>query len=332
MNPICRTAFTLALLATMPAYAADGGPFSHKDKDAEVKLYKGDMFKGKSTLAIGAFRVAFTTEDTAYSSSHGAFSNGGSAAKMTGSLVGVDHALMQKIADQVYADFLKQAAGKGYTIIDSNAVATKSTVYSAVTQTVNYADSRIGTLVIPTGQRSVALAADDSAKAAKGAATLGSAFGNLGKQLAKSDANKAFPVVAKDVAAPVIGVTIVVNFANFKGTSSSFGSSKATVEPGATIDGSNKNDLALFTSILAWDGSTCAAAVPCEARVYQEGQIHSSEPIGKTSSDNGHSKWFGNSGKGSAVIDADPALFETHVLEVSTEASEMMLAAIAKEK
>ena len=329
--PIVRNVLALAALTLVSSAHAAAGPFSHKDKDAEVKVAKGDMFKGKSTLAIGSFRVAFITEDVAVSTSHGAFSNGGSAAKMTGQLIGVDHALMQKIADQVYADFLKQAAAKGYTIIDSAAVAAKSTAYSAIPQTANYADSRIGTLVIPTGQRSVALAADDSAKQSKGSVSLGGAFGNLGKSVAKAEANKAFPVAAKELGAPVMGVTIVVNFANFKGTSSSFGSSKATVEPGATIDGSNKNDLALFTSILAWDGSTCAAAVPCEARVMQEGQIHSSDPIGKTTS-TGKNEHFFNSSKGTATIDADPALFETHVLEVSTEATDMLLSAISKEK
>ncbi|HEX9199968.1 MAG TPA: hypothetical protein VF865_10450 [Acidobacteriaceae bacterium] len=324
------TTFAVActLAATFASTSAHAISFGNKD-EASIKVEKGGTFKGQSVLAIGSFRVAFVTEDSAVSTSHGAFSGGGSAAKMTGILSGVDHALMQKIADEVYADFLKQAAAKGYTVIDSAKVAAASAAYSSVTQTVNFADSRVGTLVIPTGQRSVALAADNSAKESHGSAGLGGAFGNLGKTTAKSDANKAFPLAAKDVGAPVMGVTIVVNFANFKGTSSSFGSSKATVEPGATIDGTNKNDLALFTSILAWDAKSCEY-IGCMARVILQGEIHSDSPIGDVSKSKS-SSWLASS-KGTATIEADPALYEKNVLEVTSHATEMMIDSIAKEK
>ncbi len=315
------TTFAVActLAATFASTSAHAISFGNKD-EASIKVEKGGTFKGQSVLAIGSFRVAFVTEDSAVSTSHGAFSGGGSAAKMTGILSGVDHALMQKIADEVYADFLKQAAAKGYTVIDSAKVAAASAAYSSVTQTVNFADSRVGTLVIPTGQRSVALAADDSAKESHGSAGLGGAFGNLGKTTAKSDANKAFPLAAKDVGAPVMGVTIVVNFAN---------SSKATVEPGATIDGTNKNDLALFTSILAWDAKSCEY-IGCMARVILQGEIHSDSPIGDVSKSKS-SSWLASS-KGTATIEADPALYEKNVLEVTSHATEMMIDSIAKEK
>lgn len=317
------------LAATFASTSASAISFGSKD-EASIKVEKGGTFKGVSTLAIGSFRVAFVTEDSAVSTSHGVFAGGGSAAKMTGILSGVDHALMQKIADEVYADFLKQAAAKGYTIIDSAKVAASSPAYSAITQTVNFADSRIGTLVIPTGQRSVALAADDSAKESHGSASMGGAFGNLGKTTAKSDANKAFPLAAKDVGAPVIGVTINVNFANFKGTSSSFGSSKATVEPGATIDGTNKNDAAIFTSILAWDAKSCEY-IGCMARVILQGEIHSDAPLGDVSKTGSKNFYYGTA-KGTANIEADPALYEQHVLEVTTHATEMLLDSVAKEK
>lgn len=321
-----RLALACTLAMTLSAHAL---PFGKKDDNATVKVEKSGALKGQSTLALGAFRVAFVTEDAAVSTSHGAFSNGGSAAKMSGQLAGIDHPTMQKIADEVYADFLKQAAAKGYTILDSTKVAAASAAYRDVAQTVNFADSRIGTLVIPTGQRSVAIAADDSGKDAKGSASLSVAFHNLGKQTAKSEANKAFPIAAKDIGAPVLGVTIVVNFASFKGTSSSFGSSKATIAPGATIDGGNKNELALFTSILAWDAKSCEY-VGCMARVYLEGYIHSDAPIGKTST---YGKWgLGNSTSKSAVLEADPELYEKGVLDVTAQASGMLIDAMQKEK
>lgn len=332
MRTTLTTAVTLALVISTLPVAAIGAAigFGKKDENASVKVDGGKVLKGHSTLALGAFRVAFVTSDSAYSESHGMFANGGSSAKMTGELTGIDHATMQKIADQVYADFLKQAAAKDYTIVESTKVAATSSAYRDLTQTVNYADSRIGTLVIPTGQRSVALAADDSGKDSKGAATFTSAFHNLGKSTAKAEANKAFPIAAKDLGAPVVGVTIVVNFASFKGTTSSFGSSKASIAPGATIDGTNKNDLALNTSVLGWDGSVCAAAVPCEARVYLQGYIHSDSPIGSTAT---YGKWgMRDSVKKTSVLDADPALYEKGVLEVTAEANGMLLDAIQKEK
>ncbi len=314
----------------LPAHAANL-PFGKKDKEATVKITRGSGFKDQSTFALGSFRVAFVTEDSALSTSHGVFANGGSAAKIFGRLDGIDHTRMQKIADEVYADFLKQAAAKGYTILDSTRVAASSPAYNATTKTPDFTDSRIGVLVIPTGQTSVALAADDSPKDSKGVAGMSSAFHNLGKQLAVSEANKVFPVVSKEVNAPVLGVTIVVNFANFKGTSSSFGSSKATVLPGATIDGTNNVELALFTAILAFDTKEACDHAGCNSSAALVGQIHSDAPIGKSSKSHEGSGWI-TAQKTIATVDADPDLYETNVLEVSTEAIDLLLSAIAKEK
>lgn len=325
-----RILLCLSLAACVGSSASTAHALGFGSKDASIKVEKGGAFKGQSTIAIGSFRVAFVTEDSAVASSHGAFSNGGSSAKMTGELTGVDHALMQKIADEVYADFLKQAAAKGFTVIDSAKLAATSSAYSAVAQTENFASSRIGTLVIPTGQRSVPLASDDSAKNSKGVGSFGSAFHNLGQATAKSDANKAFPLAAKDVGAPVMGITMVVSFANFKGTSSSFGNSKASVEPGITIEGTNKNELALFTSILAWDAKSCEY-VGCMAQVILQGDMHSSEPIGSASS-TGKKNFFLGTAKGNAVLDADPDLYEKNALIMTAQASDMMLSAISKEK
>jgi hypothetical protein len=323
---LSRLALACTLAFALSSYAL---PFGHKDENATIKVEKSEILKGRATLALGAFRVAFVTSDSAVAVSHGAFSGGGSAAKMTGELTGIDHATMQKIADEVYADFLKQAAAKGYTILDSAKVKDASAAYRAIPQTVNFADSRIGTLVIPTGQFSVAIAADDSGKDSKGAGGFGSSFHNLGAATARSEANKAFPLAAKDIGAPVLAVTIVVNFASFKGTSSSFGSSKASIAPGATIDGTNKNDIALNTSILAWDAKS-SEYINGMARVIVQGYIHSDAPIGKTST---YGKWgMINSSKKAAVLEADPELYEKGVLEVTAQASEMMIDAMQKER
>lgn len=209
-----RFAFTCCFCATLTIASAA------KDKDATAKVTHGEPFKSKSSFALGAFRVAFVTEDKVSSVSKGLMSgHGGSSSFMYGELVGVDHPLMQKIADRIYADFLKQAAAKGYTIVDSTQLAKTSPAYSAMEAAENFAEGRLGTVVIPTGQRSVPLAADDSAKAQRGAGagSMMSSIHNLGTLSAKAEANKAFPEASKEAGVPVLGVTIVVNFADFKG-------------------------------------------------------------------------------------------------------------------
>jgi hypothetical protein len=339
---LVRPSLTLLALCSF-ALSANAGPFGSKETAATVKIERGGPLKGKSTLALGAFRVAFVTEDAANSESHGMFSGGGSAARMTSQLVGIDHALMQKITDEIYADFLKQAAAKGYTVIDSASLAKSSSAYGALPPMENFDEGRLGTFVIPTGQRSVELAADHSAKQDKGAVGFISAMKNVSKSMATAEANKVFPVAAKDTNSTVVGVTIVVNFANFKGTSSSFGSSKATIAPGATIDGQNKEDISHATSIMAWDASTSTAPAGM-AMVLLEGEIHSDVSIGEFGShsamkagdhiSNGIAALGagGQVNKKASELTADPIAYETNVLLVAAQANDMMLSAIAKEK
>lgn len=310
-----------------------------KGKDANIRVLYDSHIKGKTTLALGAFRVAFVTEDSAVAVSHGALSHGGSAARMTGELSGVEHALMQKITDAIYADFLKQAAAKGYQLIDSATLAKTSTAYAELPSVENFLEGRLGTFVIPTGQRSVTLAADDSAREAKGAAGLGTGFRNIGKNLATSPANKAFPAASGQVNAPVLGVTIVVNFANFKGTNSGFGTSKATITPGATIDGRNPNEIVSSTSIVAWDSTTKSCA-NCQAQFVLEGQIHSTANIGASTTRSamkagdhiangiGALSGIGGTKKKATTIEVDAAAYETNVLLVAAQASDLLLSSL----
>ena len=329
-SPSCFTLFGAACLAShfaLTAHAFD--LFESKDKAASVKAVNGGVFSGQSKIAIGAFRVAFVTEDAANSESHGVFAGDGSAARMSGKLLGLDHALMQKITDEVYADFLKQAAAKGYTVMDSTALAQTSPAYNALVPAENFMTGRLGTFVIPTGQRSMVLGADSRAKDEKGSSGLGAAWHNMTDQVVAAPASKAFPVVAKEAGMPVMGVTIVANFANFKGTSSSFGSSKATIALGATIDGHNKNNLIASTSVQGWNAGTGSCAL-CMAQFNLEGQIHSDVSIGTMDT---HGEWsIGNVSKKGAVVQLDSAAYETNVVLVASQASDLMLSAMAAKK
>jgi hypothetical protein len=306
----------LALTSQVQAFPSFGG-----DKSASVKVTRGGEIKGKSTVAFGAFRVAFVTEDAATAESHGIM--GGSAAKMSGELVGADHALMQKIADEVYADFLKQAATKGYTVIESSVLVDKAAAYAALTPSENFAVGRLGTFVIPTGQRSVALASDARAKEEKGSGGFAARFNMVSDQLTKTVAYEAFPTAAKQAGTPILGITIVVNFADFKG-SSSLGGSKASLAVGATIDGRNKNELIPSTAILGWDKGTDSCAL-CQAQFVLEGQIHSDAAIGTYDSS-------GSQNNLSGIVTVDPDAYEKNALLVAAHASDLLLSAMASEK
>ena len=322
----CCAIAALAISSGPNAHALD---FGGGDKKASVKAEHASILSGQSKIAIGAFRVAFVTEDAANSESHGAFSGGGSAARMSGVLLGVDNALMQKITDAVYADFLKQAAAKGYTVMDSVALDKTAPAYHELVAVENFKTGRLGTLVIPTSQRSVELAADSRGKDEKGSGGFAAAFHNVTDQVSSAPANKAFPTAAKQAGMPVVAVTIVANFANFKGSSSSFGTSKASLTPGATIDGRNKNNIIASTSIQGWDAGTGSCAL-CMAQFELEGQIHSEAPIGTL---NINGEWsFGGSTKKGAVVQADPVSYEKNVEAVASQATDLMLSAMAAKK
>ena len=291
------------------------------EKDAVVKITRGSDLKGKSTLALGAFRVAFVTQDAASSRTSGIF--GGSAVRISAELTGVDRALMQKIADEVYADFLKQASTRGYTVIDSASLMKTSAAYAALTPAENFSTGRLGTFVIPTGQRSVTLPSDARAREDKGSGGFAARFNMLSDQTAKSPAYDAFPVAAEQAGAPVLAVTIAVNFANFR-ASSLLGGSKASLAVGATVDGRNKLELIPSTSILAWDKGTGTCAM-CQIQFGLEGQIHSDENIGTYES-------AGTQNNLTGTVTADPSAFEKNVLAVATQAIERLLGAVAAER
>jgi hypothetical protein len=338
----CTLCATIASTSTINA----AGIFGSKDKAASAKVTRGEPFKGQKTYALGAFRVTFVTEDTVAALAKGTFSGGNSASsRITGTLAGVDHDLMQKIADEVYADFMKQAAAQGITFMDTANLAKKSPAYAAMEQATNFEEGRLGTFVIPTGQRSVPLGADGSKRVGKGSKGIMDAWRQNASAMDKAEANKAFPKVAQEAGTSVLAVTIVVNFANFKGngTSSFTMTAKTSIISGATLEGMSKGDAIASTSMMGWDAKTVDCA-QCMAQVTLEGSVHSDVPIGTldTHSDmkvgdhiaNGIAALAGGTtySKKAAIINADPVAYETNVLLVAAQASDLLLSAIANEK
>ncbi|HEY4357364.1 MAG TPA: hypothetical protein VGN16_16555 [Acidobacteriaceae bacterium] len=343
MNRVFAYRTALAALTFSIACVAHAGIFGKKDSGAEVKVINSGPFKGKSTLAIGAFRVTFKTHDTVVSVAGGALmGHGGSSVTDDTTLSGIDHAQMQKIADAIYADFIQQAADKGYTIVDSVKLAAASPEYKALPTTTSFTEGPFGYFVIPTGQTSPIMPTDDYKQERHGAQTFGASFKGIGAQTAKTEANAVFPKVGKDTGAAVIQVNIVVNYAAYKGTQSAWMSnSKATVDFGATIEGV---DTALMgTMIKAWDARTPDCG-NCMAVAYLKGNVHSSEPMGAAEKRDalGASGNIGNAigaltggsiAKHKAYdFTAEPAAYEKNSLAVAKEATEMLLGEIAKEK
>ncbi|MES2390762.1 MAG: hypothetical protein V4555_03915 [Acidobacteriota bacterium] len=317
------------LCTAMPAHAIS---FGNKDK---IKVMNGAPFKDSNKFAIGAFRVTFITEDEVVSVGKGSWVTGGSSssAAISGSLDGLDHATMQKIADQVYAEFLKQGTAKGLTFLDSQQLAQASARYKAMATTTNYEEGRLGTVVIPTGQQSVPLSEDHSEKANKGSKGMFAMYKNMGAaDFATAEANKTFPEIAKELGVSVIGVTIVVNFADFKGGDGSFGHSKVSLALGATVEGSLKTELLRSTSIMGWSGKT-ATCPNCMGQMLLEGTVHSSEPIGTSDVSKSHKSLYGglaggpstSTSKKGTVTYVDLPAYEKNVMAVATEATGMMI-------
>jgi len=332
-----------ALLLCAFALSAHAINFGKKDSAASVKVTNGGPFKGKSALAIGAFRVTFKLHDQVVSTAGNALmGGGGSSVTDDTTMVGIDHVLMQKIADAIYADFLQQATAKGYTILDSVKLAATSPEYKALPVTVSFSEGPLGSFVIPTGQTSPVLATDDYKQERHGAQTFSAGFKGIGVQMAKTEANAVFPKIGKDTGAAVIAVNIVVNYAAYKGTQSTWmGNSKATVDFGATIEGVDAQMLG--TMIRGWDAKT-ADCGNCMAEAYLKGVVHSSEPIGTTAKRDalGVSGNVGNAIGGlmggsiakhkAYELTADPAAYEKNSLQVAKEAVGLLLEEVAKEK
>ena len=341
-STVSRISSGALLLCAVPL-SAHAINFGKKDASASVKVINGGPLKGKSTLAIGAFRVAFKQHDQVVSTAGGALmGGGGSSVTDDATMVGIDHALMQKIADAIYADFVQQARAKGYTVLDSVKLAATSSEYKALPTTVSFTDGPFGAFVIPTGQTSPVMPTDDYKQERHGAQGFGAAFKGVGAQMAKTEANAVFPKIGKDTGAAVIAVNIVVNFAAFKGTQSTWMSgSKATVDFGATIEGIDPQ--LMGTMIKAWDAKTPDCG-NCMAQAYLRGVVHSSDSIGTAEKRDalGVSGNVGNAIGGlmggsiakhkAYELTADPVAYEKNALQVAKDANAMLLEEIAKEK
>lgn len=322
-----------------------GGP---NLKTANVHVDRGNIMKGQSSFAVAAFRVIFVTSDyTSATSSNnnagetGAFYEGRSKASAAAQLVGLDKDLMQKLTDEIYADFLTRARTAGYTVVDSKGLAQRSKTYTTLPMTENFGEGRFGTYVIPTGQTSTEQANDNSTAVGRGASSgVFGGFKKASQSRKKSDADKQMPDVSTEAGMPVVGVTMVVSFARFKSNGfSHWGqSSKTSVEFGPTINGIDEEDMPMATGIQFWDKDSNKNCVSCYklAAAVLRSDIHTTDSLGSlgkpvTKKD---ANWItGNASKDlKAVLFVDPELFQKNELAQASRANEMLIGALARER
>lgn len=86
--------------------------------EAPIKIANGDAIKGVQSLAIGAFTVGFIFESVDQTAATGGMIGAfGGTTKAKSELVGVTPEMMQKVADDAYADFVSQLGTAGYTLV-----------------------------------------------------------------------------------------------------------------------------------------------------------------------------------------------------------------------
>lgn len=341
--PRKRTLAAIAALAfTLPALA--GGP--------SIKTQRTGGLKGKSTVALGAFRVIWVKQDAIAASSVNNFGGGltgRATVEQEGFLFGLEKDQMQRLTDQIYADFLSKLKAKGYTVIENKELVAKAPAVAQLEMTENFEKGRWGYYVVPTGQGSIQLAADDSKAVGRGAkGGVFSGFKQQGQKTKKGEADKAFPEASKTMDnTPILGVTIVASFAQFKGNGySHWGqSAKTKIMQGATINGAAEKQDAMVTGVQVWDGKmydNCKIACPLST-LQLVGDIHDDKPVGsmvefdaKNASDkmaNALHEITGDAAKHKGyAITLDPAAYDAAIPAVAGQANTLLIDAIAKEK
>lgn len=342
MNLLTRAAATAVCVASLFCSA-----------EPSIKTERVGGLKGKTSVALAAFRVIFVTEDSVAATSSNNFGGGGmfSAGRATSQqdaeLLGLTKPLMQTITDSIYSDFLAKLKAQGYTALQPSELAAKSDQYKSLDMTENFQTGRWGIYVVPTGQVSISLAADESQALGHGSKSgvFGGFKGNS-QRMKKGEADKVLPEVSKTNGTPLIGVTYVVSFADFKSNGySHWGqSAKTKIDPGATINGFEGKGLdPMATGIQLWDKDTNCMGCP-PATLALKGNLHSDAGIGemakydaKTASERttnalGMALTGDNVKHKAYMMTIDAPAYEKETKALSAKATDLMIAAVVKEK
>lgn len=239
-KPLLTLAAFLALTACGGASSTGGvtkageakSGFMGLSKTDSITIDNADAFKAVDKVTIGSFTLGFATYKTASAKAGGGLMGGGFGGKSTAksTLIGIDDALMQKITDEAYKNFLADLKSKGYTVVSRDALLTHKDFASTSSQSNPWEDSSGGFFgpksttkyFAPTGFKDIKVFAGDIP------GTMGGfAFGNP---------TMGAITYAKETGVKVLHVIYVMDFANADSYGGSWtSSSSVTIGQGLTV-------------------------------------------------------------------------------------------------
>lgn len=306
------------------------GGFLGLSTAAEVDVQTEAAFKSVNKVVIGGFKVGFLEEMRASNKAGGGLMGGGFGGKSTANvdLKGVDTALMQKITDAAYGDFVARLQKKGYTVIDraellknrdyANANKEKSPLREESSMFFG-ADATI-TYLAPSSLDGLYFTGEAGRSGGFG-------FGN--PQVASVN-------FAQENKIPVLFVTYEIDFANKSGGHGGWGSMSSSVEVGQGISVTPGGGVKLIGGH-AGTFSTANGSMLFGQPVYSEETFGT---IVNTSSDAGVAaetalnifSAFAGAGTNqmrSFEITADPAKYQAVSLKVLAQANEKLTSKMA---
>ena len=176
----------------------------------DVRNTAGDQIKGAQRIGITVFNVAFPDEFKLVAKSHGASLNliSSRSSTMHTHLTGVDLAARQKIADEVYSDFVTQLRAAGFEVVDQRSLIAASPELASWAGQPSGAQGRFGTYVAPSGMQVRFMPGDTAQRATSGM------FGQQMVAFRALDRTPAYirsPNVARDANVTPLAVTKVVD-------------------------------------------------------------------------------------------------------------------------
>lgn len=315
------TACAMALVLSGCAVTASDEVVSAKKETGAFGTTKSDLdvtsaktFNGVEEVIIGGFVIGYDIESSAASHSGGGLMGRSNSASAKVTLEGVDNATLQKITDQVYADFVADLKAKGYKVADRSALLSHPDFSKASAQENPYIDKSGGMLTAASETRYFAP----------------SGFGKIynfsgtGKGVGFGDSNPAIGAAkfAEDKSSPrVLHVHYAVDFAHASGRGGMF-NRNSTLQVGQGLSvaaGSSLNIITGYRGSMLSNNGSIRLGQPVEAgKAFATIEDTTSDAYKATEvALNLVGAIAGGSGKQSRsfVVKADPAKFQSAALE-----------------
>jgi len=297
-------------------YHSGGGP-TGQESVGDFLIQHHDGFKGARRVAISVFNVAFPDENslTANMRTHNNIAVYHNSSTLHTTLLGVDPAMRQRVADAAYAGFIEELQKAGYEVVSAEELAKLTPEFTTWASVPNFSKGRFGTYVAPTGRVVRFLQGDTAKRDLSGRkAEMFAAF----RVLDRPQAMTRSPYLAHDGNLGIIAVTLVLDYGVYSTTGET---KKLKVEPkvdflpGVTAQSGSFADTA--TLVEYWgpkSGGFAAIAVLAAP-------VRSDQPFADVTG-----------GNGEVVVKADAAKFEQAAVEVAHSADAKLVAAMAAQR